>query len=175
MYRFHPRTRAFVESHRAPERLEASFGFPLTDGANYRLRRDLGGGALMDVGCYTVDVARWLMGAEPTTITASARVDDETRVDMTATIELGFPGARTASLWCSFESEERQALRVVAEGREQVLERPFSAWRDPEDPYQLMVESFAGSVLGGTPVALPVEESVANMRALDRIRAAAGL
>lgn len=179
MYRFHPRTHAFVESHResnrAPQHVDASFGFPLTDGANYRLRRDLGGGALMDVGCYTVDVARWVMGSEPATVTATARVDDETHVDMTTTMELGFAGGRTASLWCSFESEERQALRVVTGGGDEVLERPFSAWRDPDDPYQLMVESFAASILDGAPVALPVEDSIANMRTLDRIRAAAGL
>jgi hypothetical protein len=41
------------------------------------------------------------------------------------------------------------------------------------DPYRLMVESFARSALGGYPVELPVADSVANMRVLDSIRAAA--
>jgi hypothetical protein len=41
------------------------------------------------------------------------------------------------------------------------------------NPYRLMVESFARSVLGGYPVELPVSDSVANMRVLDSIREAA--
>jgi hypothetical protein len=43
------------------------------------------------------------------------------------------------------------------------------------DPYRLMVESFAQSVLGGQPAAIPVSESVANMKVLDRIAEAANL
>ena len=175
MYRFHPRTRAFVAAQSAPSRIEATFGFPLNDWTNYRLRRELGGGALMDVGCYTVDIARWLTGSEPERVTAAARVDEESGVDMTTTMDLTFPGGATASLWCSFESEERQKLTVTGPDGAATLARPFSAWRDPDDPYQLMVESFADSVIDGTPVALPPQQSVANMRALDRIRAAAGL
>ena len=175
MYRFHPRMIAFAAAHDDAQHVEASFGFPLTDGVNYRLQRELGGGALMDVGCYTVDVARWLMHAEPDTVTANARVDSETGVDMTTTIQLGFAGGRTASLWCSFESEEKQKLTVAGGVGNASLDRPFSAWRDPDDPYQLMVESFADSIVDGDPVAHPPEQSIANMRVLDRIRAAAGL
>ncbi|HLZ95517.1 MAG TPA: Gfo/Idh/MocA family oxidoreductase [Candidatus Dormibacteraeota bacterium] len=175
MYRFHPRMRAFAELHRDAQHVAASFGFPLADGANYRLRPEHGGGALMDVGCYTVDVARWLMDAEPEKIEATARVDPETGVDMTTSIQLGFAGGRTASLWCSFESEERQQLTVTSAGGTAVLERPFSAWRDPDDPYQLMVESFGDAILDGDPVPLPPTHSIANMRVLDRIRIAAGL
>ena len=45
--------------------------------------------------------------------------------------------------------------------------------QDPHDPYQLMVESFADSVLHDRPVAIPLAESIANMRVLDRIQQAA--
>ncbi|OLB82107.1 MAG: hypothetical protein AUI15_38460 [Actinobacteria bacterium 13_2_20CM_2_66_6] len=50
--------------------------------------------------------------------------------------------------------------------------RPFTSYRDPHDPYQLMVESFGDSILQGKPVELPIGESIANMRVLDRIRGA---
>lgn len=174
MYRFHPRMRAFVEGLRGDERplhVQASFGFPLNDPSNYRVQPDLGGGALLDVGCYTVSVARWLLG-EPDTVLARARFDKKTGVDMTVSSLLHFAGGGTASLWCSFESAEEQGVTAVTTTGTYTLERPFTAWKDPHDPYQLMVESFADSVRNGTDPDVSLDESIANMRVLDRIREA---
>jgi len=170
MYRFHPRVRGFIDGVRQPLYVQASFGFPLTDRANYRLQRALGGGALLDVGCYVVSVARWILG-EPDSVVARARVDG---VDMSVSALLHFPNEATASLWASFESAEEQDLTVVSPDATLRLERPFT-WRDKQDPYQLMVESFADSVLRDKPAAIPVTESIANMRVLDQIRESAKL
>ena len=174
MYRFHPRMRTFVEGLHADERplhVQASFGFPLSDPSNYRLQPALGGGALLDVGCYTVSVARWLLG-EPDTVLARARFDQKTGVDMSVSSLLHFSGGGTASLWCSFESAEEQGVTAVTTKGTYSLERPFTAWQDPHDPYQLMVESFADSVQNGTDCEVSLDESIANMRVLDRIREA---
>ena len=174
MYRFHPRMRAFVEGLHGDERplhVQASFGFPLNDASNYRMQAALGGGALLDVGCYTVSVARWLLG-EPDTVLARARFDQKTGVDMSVSSLLHFAGGGTASLWCSFESAEEQGVTAVTPKGTYTLERPFSAWQDPHDPYQLMVESFANSVRNGTDPDVSLNESIANMRTLDRIREA---
>lgn len=174
MYRFHPRPRAFVDGLRGKDVLHvhSTFGFREADRSNYRMQRDLGGGALLDIGCYTVNVARWILG-EPDVVMAQSRMDQEARVDVTVSALLGFAGGATASVWCSFESGEDQRLIVVTRDGTSALERPFSAWRDPDDPYQLMVESFGDSVLRGAPVAIPLEDTIANMRVLDRIREAA--
>ena len=48
MYRFHPRMIAFAAAHHDAQHVDATFGFPLTDGVNYRLQPELGGGALID-------------------------------------------------------------------------------------------------------------------------------
>ena len=176
MYRFHPRTQAFVEGLRAgepPLHVQASFGFPLTDASNYRLVSALGGGALLDVGCYTVSAARWILG-EPDRVLAQARVDSNRNVDMSVSALLHFHEGGTASLWCSFESAEEQGLSAVTAKGSFALEHPFTAWRDPDDPYQLMVESFADSVISGQPVAISPEESVANMKVIDQVREEAG-
>jgi predicted dehydrogenase len=137
------------------------------DAGDIRLQAPFGGGALLDVGCYTVSVSRWILG-EPVEVLARARIERE--VDMTITGLLTFSDNRTASIWASLEAPEgAQNLTVVAEGGIHQRERPFSAYRDPHDPYQLMVESFGVSVLENKPVAIPLEESIANMRVLDRI------
>ncbi len=170
MYRFHPAMRDFVESVREPLHLEASFGFQLKDPNDVRMQAALGGGALLDVGCYTVSVARWILG-EPDGVSARAAFEND--VDVTTTGMLSFQSGATASVWASLESPEEQELKIVT--RREVLRRPrpFSSYRDPHDPYQLMVESFAESVLHDRPVEIPPAESIANMRVLDRMRAAA--
>jgi xylose dehydrogenase (NAD/NADP) len=170
MYRFHPRVRSFIEGLHRPVHVQASFGFPLNDKANYRLQPELGGGALLDVGCYVVSVARWILG-EPDHLLAQARLDG---VDMSVSALLRFPNQATASVWASFESAEEQELTVVSGDRTWRLDKPFTTG-GTHDPYQLMVESFADSVLHNQPVAIPLSESIANMTVLDRIREAAGL
>jgi xylose dehydrogenase (NAD/NADP) len=168
MYRFHPRIREFVEGLHDPLHVEASFGFTLEGAANYRLRRELGGGALLDVGCYTVSLVRWILG-EPDDVLARARVDG---VDMSVSALLHFPAGATASLWASFESAEHQEVTVIDKETIHRLDRPFNP-NDEHDPYRSMVESFADSVMHDRPAAIPLSESIANMTVLDRIREAA--
>jgi len=167
MYRFHPRPNAFIQSLREPMHVQASFGFTVKDPQNVRMKKELGGGALLDVGCYTVSASRWILG-EPDRVSAWAEGGE---VDMTVSALLHFPGGATAAVWASFESPEVQELTVVTKGGSHRLERPFSTMEP--DPYRLMVESFGDSVLKGRPVALPVSDSVAKV--LDRIAEAAGI
>lgn len=167
MYRFHPAMREFVEKLRDPMHVHTTFGFTVKDQDDIRLQAPLGGGALLDVGCYTVSVSRWILG-EPVGVQAVARL--ERGIDMTVSALLEFPGDATASVWASFESPEAQGLEVITREEVNRRERPFTSYRDPHDPYQLMVESFAESVLHDRPVAIPLSESIANMRVIDRMR-----
>jgi D-xylose 1-dehydrogenase (NADP+, D-xylono-1,5-lactone-forming) len=169
MYRFHPRMRRFVEALVDPEYVHASFGFSLKDESNYRFQAPLGGGALLDVGCYGVSVVRWILG-EPAQVFARSKLAKG--VDMTTFAMLEFDGGQTASVWASIASAEVQWVTVVVRDGVRRLEQPFT-WREEADSYQLMVESFADSVLHDRPVAIPLSESIANMKVLDRIREAA--
>ena len=169
MYRFHPDMHAFVEALREPLHVAASFGFTVSRPEDIRLQAPLGGGALLDVGCYTVSVARWILG-EPEHVWAHSTIRNG--VDMTTSALLDFPGGASAAAWSSLESAEIQEVTVIT--RDGVQRRaPAFNTRERHDPYRLMVESFAGSVLEDRPVAIPITESIANMRTLDRIRAAA--
>ena len=164
MYRFHPRVRSAVGKLRRdpPTELWASFGFPLDAPGNYRLDPALGGGALLDVGCYTIDLARWILG-EPDWVEAIGRVAG---VDMTVSMTLGYASGARAHLFASFDTPEVQELHAG----DVMLDKPFTAWRDPVDPYQVMVEEFSAAALGGLPAPLSLEDSIANLRVVDAVR-----
>lgn len=167
MYRFHPRMRALRAGAAGVVHLGARFGFPLQAPGNYRLDPALGGGALMDVGCYGVNVARWFLG-EPERVSAVAHTDG---VDMGVAAVLAFKGGATATVWGSFESPEDQELVLVSPDGTQRVDKPFTSWHDPDDPYQIMVEEFADAALTGAAVPIPIEDSIAGLRVLDAIRA----
>jgi predicted dehydrogenase len=165
----------------------------LSSGNNARLKPEMGGGALLDVGCYSVNVARWYMGAEPTELQAQA-VFHSSGVDMHLVASLRFPENGLATLEASFISSMQQTYSVV--GSEGAIELPHDAFipwekdaiftvrgKDQEqgqehatrgaDEYQLMVEHFADAVRGKTDLTLPPEESIRNMRVLDGLAEAA--
>lgn len=167
MYRFHPRMQAMRAAVSGVHFLHAGFAFALgRDHANYRWHAELGGGALLDVGCYTLDVARWFLG-EPERVFAGMYGEP---VDTGALAALTFPGGAVSTSWASFDGPEYQELVVVDDSGLRRVRQPFTSWRDPDDPYQLMVEAFSASALDGRPSPLPLSESLATAALVDRVR-----
>ncbi len=191
MYKFHPqidRTLALIRSGRIGEArsVHSSFSFRFgRDAANYRWSPAQGGGALYDVGCYTLSAARLVFGAEPVSAFARARIDPATGVDLTTTALLEFPGGRFASCESSFEAQFQSLLLVVGAEGTLRLDRAFSAKHfdvaievvrggDTEkvpvpqaDMFRLMAEHFGDAVLGREPLRYPAGDALGNMRAID--------
>ena len=203
MYRFHPRNqiiRYMVTSGKigTVTLVRSSFCYPmdeeiLTRGNNARLQGETGGGALLDVGCYCVSVARWFMGVEPAAVQAQA-VYHANGVDMHLVGSLRFAENGLATIEASFISALQQTYSVL--GSEGAIELPHDAFipwereavftvrgKDQEvgqkqvmpgaDEYLLMVEHFADAVLGKERLAFTPEESVRNIRVLDGLAEAA--
>jgi predicted dehydrogenase len=134
MYRLHPQHARVLEllgqgTIGAPVFVRASFCFAM-DAArrrsgDVRLQADLAGGALMDVGCYAVDVARYLFGAEPVEASAQARRDPAFGVDTTLAGTLRFPGDRLALIDGSFDAAGTQRYEVAGPGGLIRVERAF--------------------------------------------------
>src|SRR5947207_13459319 len=104
--------RVVIGQLRDPVHVEASFGFTVKDADDIRLQAPFGGGALLDVGCYTVSVSRWILG-EPVEVVARARIERE--VDMTITGLLTFNDCPTASICVSLDATEgAQNLTLAA-------------------------------------------------------------
>jgi predicted dehydrogenase len=203
MYRFHPRSRKIhtlvAQETIGPTRLiRSAFCYRMSSDDmnspdNARLQPEMGGGALLDVGCYCVSVARWLYNAEPRQVQCQACFHPE-GVDLHTTGMLKFEGDRLATFEASFIAGLQQTYTVV--GDNGVIDLPqdaFIPWEkdagytlremDAEraeptiipgaDEYQLMVEHFADAVRGIATPAFPIADSVRNMRVLDALAAAA--
>jgi xylose dehydrogenase (NAD/NADP) len=191
MYKFHPQIAKALEivgqgKIGAVRAVHAAFTFQFeSDGANYRWAPAMGGGALYDVGCYTVSVARLVFGAEPVSAFAAARLDPATGIDMTTAAVLEFPGGRFAHCESSFEEHFQSRLLAVGTEGALLLDRAFSAkgfdvalaivhgdLREAvrvrkADMFRLMAEHFADAVLGREPLRVPVADALGNARTLD--------
>ena len=128
MYRHHPQTalvRDLVEDGAIGtlRLLRTTFSFPLDDAANIRLRPELDGGAMMDVGCYCVSGLR-LLGGEPERVVGD-QVTSETGVDESMFGTLSFPGGVVGQFDASFALPHRQRLEAVGSGGTLVVEAPW--------------------------------------------------
>ncbi len=193
MYRFHPRTERVARMAAGGELGEirlvrAAFTFPIREPrTNIRFRPDLGGGALYDVGCYAVNVSRMILG-EPEAVFAGGRIGPS-GVDEQVGALLRFTEGRLALLDCGLALPRHQGYEVVgAEASLSVSNAFVSGTADAEihvtrgsertvhavpgtDQYQRMVEHFADAVASGTPVSLPPEDAVRNLRVIGALLA----
>ena len=121
--------------------IHASFGFTLKDGPNVRLDSDLAGGALMDVGCYTLSLARMIAKERPIRVNAVAHWT-EAGVDRTLVATVEFPGGLLVQIACSFATAlHRQALIVGTEG---VVQTTFFNHPSPASPPVLQLKRGKG-------------------------------
>jgi predicted dehydrogenase len=203
MYRFHPRSRRIRQmvadgAIGTPRLVRSAFCFRIPDallqsGDNFRLNAATGGGALLDVGGYGVSLARWLFGGEPLHVQALADYN-AAGVDLQMVGSLAFSGGSLASIEVSFVSALQQTYSVI--GSEGAIDLPHDAFIPWEkaavfrlratdddtgeeivvpgaDEYRLMVEHFAEVVTGAVAPACPVADSIANLKVIDTLAAAA--
>jgi D-xylose 1-dehydrogenase (NADP+, D-xylono-1,5-lactone-forming) len=168
--------------------VRAQFSFNLTRAVDVRLDAELGGGALLDVGAYCVNVSR-LVAGEPEVVHAE-QVVGPTGVDLRFAGVMRFPGDVLGHFDCGFDLPRRHEVEVA--GSEGML-RLAPAFGDdrgvlelhrgdevevvplPETHrYQLEVENFAAAVRGDEPPLLGRADAVGQSRALAALLAAAG-
>jgi predicted dehydrogenase len=155
------------------------FSFTLEDPANVRLRPELEGGALMDLGCYCISGARLLAG-EPHLV-FGRQVIGETGVDVRFSALLEFPGRVIAEFDCGFDMPYRSGLEAVGSLASVFVPEPVMC-RDPHleldgvrlevpdaDRYQLQLENFAAAARGEAEPLLGREDAVAQARVIDAL------
>jgi len=101
---------------------------------NPRYWREAGGGALMDVGCYCVNLSRFLVGSEPKHVVAHAHFDEKTGVDLTLSACLQFDKGVAANILCSMESEPSYPAEIIGTDAKLLIPHP---WLPPASPAEL--------------------------------------
>ena len=130
MYRHHPQAARVTELVRSGaigrlRVIRASFSFHFSDPDDVRLRAQLDGGALMDVGCYCVSAGRLLAG-EPEQVSGTQVVGGD-GVDVVFTGWMRFPGDETAHFDSGLILDDRHDLEVVGEEASLFLSDPWHA------------------------------------------------
>jgi len=128
----------------------ATFGFTIAEVGNIRLDPQLGGGALLDAGCYPVSFVRQIFGCRPVRVTATARWVDG--VDQTLAATLEYPGGAIAQISCSFATAVHR--RAIIAGKTGMLETEFHNHtdRDAAPSYRIKRSTAWQAVLETVPV-----------------------
>jgi predicted dehydrogenase len=202
MYRLHPSwvaVRDLVASGRIGDltAVQSWFSYYNDDQTNIRNIREVGGGALYDIGCYCVNLSRTLFGSEPTRVESSLVRDPVGGTDILTSAMLEF-GNGIATFTCSTRLEDDQRVHVYGTRGRISIGIPFNIppdlptevyvtaggnppvapdtevlTFDAADPYAVEVDRFAEVVLDGAPMPYPPADAVANLEVMERIFEAA--
>lgn len=198
MIRFHPqwlRARDIIRSGELGEvrAINAVFTYFNADPANVRNQADIGGGGLMDIGCYPITAGRFLFESEPLRVVAMVERDGAFKTDRLASVLMDFGQGRQLSFICSTQTAGEQSLQVLGSKAKLDIVIPFNAPANERtaitvdtgapfdgslarreilpacDQYTEQAEAFALAVLGKQALPWGVEDAIASMKVLDAI------
>jgi predicted dehydrogenase len=166
--------------------IEASFGFGIGDPNQWRLKHDLsGGGALMDVGIYALQSARYISGEEPVEVSGREIKNDPVKfkeVDETMFFQLKFPGGVTASCATTFATGGMNSYTVHAGngsfglgpaygyGGVQGRRSDGQPLTFPEvDQFAAEMDDFSQCILNHKPTIVPGEEGLRDVKIMMAI------
>ena len=186
MYRHHPQTARLAElvaSGAIGELrvIRSVFSYSLYDAGNIRLRTDVEGGALMDVGCYCISGAR-LLGGEPESVVGSAHIGPS-GTDWVFAGMMRFPGGVTALFDCGTSLPNRDELEAIGTEGSLFLDDPWHCGTpvielrrndgverieiEAANPYRLELEDLNAAIRGERQPLLGREDAMGQVRAID--------
>ncbi len=194
-YRMHfePKTLEIIRMRNAGEFGKPLFfqglsGFIIGDPNQWRLNRQLsGGGSMMDIGIYSVNGSRYMIGEDPVWVTAEETKNDPVKfkegVDETIQFQLGFPGGAVASCLSTYsmnfldsfflDGEKGFAELKPATGYGPIMGRTNKGeLNQPHITHQtVQMDEMAGIILQGKQPIVPVdgEEAVKDLKVIDAI------
>jgi predicted dehydrogenase len=201
MYRHHPSwiaVRELVGSGRIGQlvAVDSWFSYFNDEPSNIRNVLAYGGGALYDIGCYSVNLSRMLFGAEPVSVSAAIVRDPASGVDVLTSGTLAFAGG-VASFTCATRAETDQRVHVYGTDGRIAIEIPFNIPPDrptrifvtqggdppvapatetiefaPADPYACEADAFAAAIVAGASAPVAPADAIANLHVIERLFAA---
>jgi len=170
----------------------AAFSYFNRDPKNVRNVANWGGGGLMDIGCYPIQISRFLYGAEPLRVTGVLENDPEFGTDRLASAVLEFAAGHCV-FTCSTQLVPYQRVQILGTKGRIEIEIPFNA--PPDRPCRILVDSgadvfgsgikaeeipvcdqytiqgdaFSRAIREGGEVPTPLEDSLGNMTVIEAL------
>jgi len=192
MYRHHPqwqRAMEIVTQGRIGDlrTVQSFFSYYNDDPQNIRNQADIGGGGLMDIGCYCISLSRFIFATEPKRVCGIVDYDQQLKTDHLASGLLEFPNG-TSTFTCSTQLAPCQHVNIFGTAGRVEIEIPFNApvekpcriWHERDgkseeillpttNQYTAQGDLFARAVLDDTPVPTPLSDAVANMQVIEAL------
>ncbi|MED4204740.1 Gfo/Idh/MocA family oxidoreductase [Neobacillus mesonae] len=192
MYQFHPqhkRVQEIIESGEIGNLrfMRASFSFNLGDKQNnIRMKNEMGGGSIYDVGCYGIHAIRNLLKSEPEEIKVIANIDPQSGVDLSAVVYMKLENGLNAVFDCGMDMAFRHEYEIVGTKGRVVVPRAFrpdlndgegllliyseQGFRNEKiiaDQYRNQIEHFSQAVLEDRLPSYSSENTIQNMRVIE--------
>ena len=190
MYRHHPqwvRAKKLVNQGKigSLRTIQSFFSYYNIDPNNIRNMAEIGGGGLMDIGCYNISLSRFIFDAEPQRVVGIVEYDPEFGTDRLASGMMDF-GSGTATFTCSTQLAPYQRVNIFGTTGRIEIEIPFNAppdrpckmWYEAKskiqeieipttDQYTVQGDLMSQAILKDLPVPTPLTDAVANMRVIE--------
>ncbi|WP_296660454.1 Gfo/Idh/MocA family oxidoreductase [Paraburkholderia sp.] len=197
MVRTHPqwlKVRALIDEGAIGElrAITGGFTYSNTNPHDIRNQSELGGGGLLDIGCYPITTSRFVIGREPRRVVALMERDPSFEVDRLGSVMMDFDGVQ-ASFFYSTQIYPYQRMQFHGTAGRIEVEIPFNAPNDQPtrllvsertsagaindrrvelpvcDQYGVAAAVFAQAILSGASQAIPLDDACANMRVIDAV------
>ncbi len=168
--------------------IQVMFSYFNRDPNNVRNMADIGGGGLLDIGCYPVTISRYIFDADPIRAAATVDFDPKFKTDRLSGAILEFSGGRHLTFTCSTQLAPYQRVHIMGTKGRIEIEIPFNAPPDTpnrlfvqgmqmnegtwhsfpvSDQYQLQAENFCRVIRKKEKPVYGVEDAITSMRILD--------
>jgi predicted dehydrogenase len=192
MHRFHPQWQRVRDLAKIGEiglvsTVQTLFTYSLTDPNNIRNILEYGGGAVRDIGCYAVNVARFILNAEPIRVVSLISRDPQVKTDTLSSVLLDFGSARSL-FTVATQTFPFQRVDILGTGGRITVHLPFNIFPDvpvrvtvengvgkrelylgPSDMYSLEFEAFSRALREGREAPTPPEDALHNQMVLDAV------
>ncbi len=192
MYKYHPQ---WVKTHQLVrdgeigqlQSIHSHFSYNNIDPENIRNKPEMGGGGLMDIGCYCISLSRFIFDDEPMQVMGLMQYDDTFKTDYLTSGILNFENGH-ATFTCSTQSAPYQRVNILGTAGRIEIEIPFNApddkpcriWLHKVDDtkeilfdtcnqYTIQGNLFSESIIDRTKLPYTIEDAVANMKVIDKI------
>jgi len=196
MYRYHPLTKKIISMVREGaigeiKTVQSNFHVDIPNPDDIRFKKDTGGGALLDLGCYCISIIRQITTEEPIDASSFTKLNEE-GVDVSFSGIMKFPSGVLGQFDCSLTSQFSCGYTVIGSKGKLLVDWggmvpwpgevfKIKYWKGENyskievpaaNHYALMIEDFSNALLSGTPLEFDLQDTISNMQAIDLLQQA---